>query len=114
MIFTFSWNNDEKSGYFSSNRNGGFGGMDIYTFGTVMKTVRGKATDKKGNPLTDVEIRLMDFEFGEIEKMMTDENGDFSFLADPERKLEVKGEKEGYFGDAISVSTFGEDDIIVF
>ncbi|MFT4601282.1 MAG: outer membrane protein OmpA-like peptidoglycan-associated protein [Arenicella sp.] len=108
-----SWNEDEKSGYFSSNRNGGFGGMDIYTFGTVLKTVRGTVTDKKGNPLPEAEIKLIDFELGEIESIFSDANGDYSFLADPERKFELKGTKDKYFGDANSLDTYGEADIII-
>jgi outer membrane protein OmpA-like peptidoglycan-associated protein len=108
-----TWNEDEKSGYFSSNRTGGFGGMDIYTFGTVMKTVRGQVTDKKGNPVADAAIKLVDFELGEIETVYSDANGDYSFLAEPERKFELKGSKDGYFNDANSLDTYSEEDIII-
>lgn len=108
-----SWNKDEESGYFSSNRTGGFGGMDIYTFGTVKKTVRGTVTDKEGNKIEGATVELIDFELGPIETITTDANGDFSFLTDPERKFEIKGSKEGYFGDANSVDTYGEQNIII-
>ena len=87
--------------------------MDIYTFGTVLKTVRGTATGKKGNPLADAEIKLIDFELGEIETVYSDVNGDYSFLAEPERNFELKGVKDGYFGDANSLDTKSEDDIII-
>ena len=108
-----TWNDDERSGFFSSNRNGGFGGMDIYAFGLIKKTVRGTAKDDKGQLLADVEGRLIDSELGEISKVMTDENGDYSFLVDPERKFELRGAKEGYFKDVNNLNTFAEDDVII-
>lgn len=108
-----SWNRDEKSGFFSSNRNGGFGGMDIYTFGLVKKVVRGTVQDSKGGLLADAEVILVDLELGEIERIYTDPNGDYSFLVEPERKFEIKGTKEGYFDDSNTLDTYGEQEVIV-
>jgi outer membrane protein OmpA-like peptidoglycan-associated protein len=108
-----SWKSDDRGGFFSSNRIGGFGGMDIYSFGLIKRTVRGTAKDTKGQLLGGVEIQLIDHELGLIETLLTEENGDYSFLVDPERKFEVKGALEGYFGDANSLDTYGEDEIII-
>ncbi len=108
-----TWNNDERSGFFSSNRNGGFGGMDIYTFGLVKKMVRGTVKDTKGALLADAEVVIVDLELGEIDRVFTDENGDFSFLVDPERKFEVKATKEDYFDDSNTLDTYGEEEVLV-
>lgn len=108
-----SWKEDERGGFFSSNRLGGFGSMDIYSFGLIKRTVRGTVRDTKGQPLADTDIELVDHELGIIAKVKSDENGDYSFLVDPERKLELKGRKEGYFEDANSLDTYGEDEIII-
>ena len=108
-----SWNADERSGYFSSNRNGGFGSMDIYTFGLVKKVVRGTVTDTKGELLENVDVFLTDLESGEVIRTSSDEKGDYSFLVEPEKKFQVKGEKEDYFEDSNTLETFGEEDVII-
>jgi outer membrane protein OmpA-like peptidoglycan-associated protein/tetratricopeptide (TPR) repeat protein len=108
-----SWRSDERGGFFSSNRNGGFGAMDIYSFGLIKKTVRGTVKDNNGEFLSGVQVDIIDHELGPVATVTTNESGDFSFLVDPERKFEIKGSKEGYFEDANSLNTFGEDDIII-
>ncbi len=45
---------DENTGFFSSNRNGGFGGMDIYSFCIICPTninINGIIVDQQGNNL---------------------------------------------------------------
>lgn len=108
-----SFTDDGKRGYFSSNRNGGFGGMDIYSFGLAKKTIRGTAKDGKGNLLAEVLVKIVDLETGLEEIAMTDENGDYSFLVDPDHKFSLTGNKEGYFGDANSADTYTEDDYVI-
>ncbi|MCB9223267.1 MAG: OmpA family protein [Crocinitomicaceae bacterium] len=108
-----SWKSNGRGGFFASNRNGGFGSMDIYQFGLIKKTVRGSVKDNKGELLADVNVQLIDYELGLVETIKTDASGDFSFLVDPERKFEIKGTKEGYFDDANSLDTYTEDDVIV-
>ena len=108
-----TWNEDERSGFFSSNRVGGFGGMDIYTFGLIKKTVRGTVKDDKGEFLAGTKVQLSDLELGPIESVVTDENGDYSFLVDPQRKFEIKGTKDGYFTDINNLDTYAEDDVII-
>lgn len=107
-----TWNDDERSGFFSSNRVGGFGSMDIYTFGLVKKSIKGVATDKDGNLLADTKVELIDKESGEIFTEITDESGAYSFLVDPEKEFKLKGTKEKYFEDVQSVNTLSEDDVI--
>jgi len=106
------WNNDERGGFFSSNRNGGFGGMDIYAFGLTMKTIKGTVKDHDSTLLAGVEVILKDTEAGEIEKIITDENGNYSFVVDYDKNLELIGTKEGYFHDANILNSFGEDEVI--
>ncbi len=108
-----SFNNNGKSGFFSSNRNGGFGGMDIYSFGLDKKTVRGAAKDGKGNLLAGVEVSITDLETGQVEIVITDENGDYSFLVEPDRKFILNGKKEDYFDDSNNANTATEDDVII-
>ena len=108
-----SFKENGKNGFFASNRNGGFGGMDIYSFGMLKKTVRGTAKDEKGNLLAGVLVELTDMESGLISYEETDENGDYSFLVDPDRKFAILGTKEKYFEDRTSVDTETEKDYVI-
>jgi len=107
------WNNDERGGFFSSNRNGGFGGMDIYAFGLTMKTIKGNVKDLDSVLLAGVEVTLTDKELGVVSTVTTDENGDYSFVVDYDREFELKGTKEDYFKDENSFDSFGEDEVII-
>jgi outer membrane protein OmpA-like peptidoglycan-associated protein len=108
-----SFKENDKNGFFSSNREGGFGGMDIYSFGMLKKTVRGTAKDQDGNLLAGVLVELTDMQSGEQWYEETNEKGDYSFLVDPERKFAVLGTKEKYFEDRQSTSTYTENDYVI-
>lgn len=106
-----SWTSDNRGGFFSSNRMGGYGGMDIYSFGLVRKTINGTVHDKEGNILASVNIEIKKLESGELMYATTDEAGRFSFLVDPEMKFKITGTKEKYFDGSVQVETLGEQGI---
>ncbi|MBK9193267.1 MAG: carboxypeptidase regulatory-like domain-containing protein [Crocinitomicaceae bacterium] len=74
-----TWYEDGRGGFFSSNRAGGFGGMDIYSFGMVKKTITGTAIDKNGNLLSAATIELKDIATNVDRYVTTDEMGKFTF-----------------------------------
>lgn len=100
-----SFTEDGKYGFFSSNRNGGYGGMDIYTFAVDQKTIEGIAYDKKGNPLQDVIVTLYDLTEGGEEYASTDENGAFEFQVDSDKEFRLLGEKDDYFDGTNTTNT---------
>lgn len=104
-----TWTADGRGGFFSSNRSGGFGGLDIYSFELVRKTIKGLTKDKEGNILSGVEVKLKNDETGEEIYATSDELGRFSFLVDPELNFSIYGNKEKYFEGKNKVSTFGEE-----
>ncbi|MCH2235261.1 MAG: OmpA family protein [Crocinitomicaceae bacterium] len=103
------WNADEKTGYFSSNRDGGFGLMDIYYVELNKKTVEGKARDKDGNLLVGVEVQFKDKETGEITTTKSNDDGEFYFLAERNREYELLGTLKDYFDGTSEVSTATEE-----
>lgn len=103
-----TWAKDGRSGYFSSNRFGGFGGMDIYHFELVRKTIIGSTIDKDGNILGGVEVALKNETTGDVIFTTSDEMGKFTFLVDPEMKFNFVGKKEKYFDGNSTLETFGE------
>jgi outer membrane protein OmpA-like peptidoglycan-associated protein len=106
-----SWTSDNRGGFFSSNRVGGYGGMDIYSFGLVRKDIKGTAHDKEGNILASTTIELKESVSGERLYATTDELGRFQFLVDPEKKFAILGTKEKYFDGTATIETFGDQGV---
>lgn len=73
---------DDENGYFSSNREGGMGGDDIYKFNYQSinneTSIAGKLEYDK-LPASNVGISLFDENDQELQKTFTDENGNFKF-----------------------------------
>lgn len=73
---------DDENGYFSSNREGGMGGDDIYKFNyqsiNTQTSVSGRLEYDK-LPASNVGISLYDENDQELQKTFTDENGNFKF-----------------------------------
>ncbi|MDG1913439.1 MAG: OmpA family protein [Crocinitomix sp.] len=107
-----SFTEDGKKGFFSSNRTGGYGGMDIYTFAVDQKTVAGVTYDKKGDPLTDVIVTLINLTSGGEVYESSDENGKFEFQVDADQEFSLLGEKTDYFDGTNTVNTLQIDKLV--
>ncbi|MEF3078564.1 OmpA family protein [Winogradskyella poriferorum] len=91
-----------KRVYFSSNREGGKGSDDIYTFEVpeceqlVFGTVQDSKTDEL---IPDATVILFDGEGKEIERKTVGEDAAFEFELDCEMEYLIRGEKETYISD---------------
>jgi len=91
-----------KRVYFSSNREGGKGSDDIYTFvipeceQVVTGTVKDKNTDAL---IPNATVILFDGEGNLIERSSADANAAFEFELDCEKEYLIRGEKETYASD---------------
>ncbi len=91
-----------KRVYFSSNREGGKGSDDIYTFEVpeceqlVFGTVQDKKTDEL---IPNAIVILFDGEGKEIERKTVGEDAAFEFELDCEMEYLIRGEKETYISD---------------
>ncbi|WP_247672749.1 OmpA family protein [Aquimarina sp. MMG016] len=103
--FTFVLNESTKIGYFSSNRAGGKGNDDIYSFrqtGELITTckqyITGVLTDANTKEkLTNAEVILMDGNNTELRRTVTDASGAYKFKGiDCESSYVVRGTKEEY------------------
>ncbi|MCH8332048.1 MAG: PD40 domain-containing protein, partial [Bacteroidetes bacterium] len=118
----------ESSGFFSSNRPGGRGSDDIYKFvvekpayfsldGEVLKKVlensddpNSKVLDLSPIPNSNIELMIFDSLTGKIrtvETSVTDENGEFSFILEPNSEYKVVASQPGFFTKSEFVSTKG-------
>lgn len=109
--FGIVFNNEGNSGYFSSNREGGKGDDDIYSFvelnpielnckELIEGVVKEKGTDKL---IPNATIVLMDAKGNQKESMVSDENATFSFNVDCDTSFKIKGSKKNYKDDSRNV-----------
>ena len=108
-------------GFFTSNRDGGKGDDDIYTFvnddpnlkivNYVLKgtTLTQKNDDKELIILGNSSVKLLDKEGVVIEETFTDDNGEFEFIVYTDEEYLLIGEKENYFSTRGGFSTIGKE-----
>ncbi|MTE27260.1 OmpA family protein [Winogradskyella ouciana] len=91
-----------KRVYFSSNREGGKGSDDIYTFQVpeceqlVVGTVQDKKTDEL---IPNATVILFDGEGNELERKTVGDDAAFEFELECEMEYLIRGEKETYISD---------------
>lgn len=116
--FAFNLSKDLKTGFVSSNREGGKGGDDIYavqlirpiTFGV---TIKGTAKDKKGEIVPNAKIDLKDDKGNVIGTVTADENGAYSFEAEYEKNYALAGSKTDYFDGKNTANTFTNEQVVI-
>ncbi|MCV9387964.1 OmpA family protein [Reichenbachiella ulvae] len=106
-------------GFFTSNRKGGKGDDDIYTFvndDPNLKIVNYYLTgttltpNQTGElePLPNTKVVLVDEEDGIIAEVFTEADGKYRFRVFPEENYNLIAEKENYFTTRIDFSTIGK------
>lgn len=99
--FSFNMNADGLTGYFSSNRQGGRGDDDIYSYYRVpLLHVKGIVTDAvNSKPVSNALITLLDDQENKIADMMTDENGTYSINIDRNKDYKIIASQDKYIED---------------
>ncbi len=102
--FTFIFNEDTRRGFYASNRDGGKGGDDIYSFletrplefecnQPITGTVRDKITNE---PLAGATVKVIDENNEEVATTITDSNGNYEIAIDCNKGNFVRASMEGY------------------
>lgn len=99
----FIMNPDGKTGYFSSNRDGGFGASDIYSIKIPEKynenmLLKGKISDEStGNPIA-ANITIIDFDTKDLQGIYktTKSTGKFIMVLLPKKHYKLIVEAKGY------------------
>lgn len=99
----FSCSADGKTGYYSSDKNGGFGGQDIYMIDMIFDhpkptLVKGVVQDSTGKPLK-AKITLMDEETKKVHGIYNSNasNGKFLLIISPDTQYKMVVEAAGYY-----------------
>ncbi|MBC7915005.1 MAG: OmpA family protein [Pyrinomonadaceae bacterium] len=114
---------DDLTGYLASNRKGGMGLDDIYSFAiTPIKpvipfyTIEGEVTDKStGSVLSNVEVLLLNKTTNQKLTSVSDVQGKFHFDLAPDMEYVVTGNQTDYYSKQEgSISTLGLKESTVF
>ncbi|NDV44517.1 OmpA family protein [Flagellimonas sediminis] len=102
--FAFIFDPERKTGYFSSNREGGMGDDDIYSFVEneplvldCIQDVSGTVRDRISNEvLAGATVKVIDEENNEISSTITDSNGNYFLQLDCSKGNFVRASRDGY------------------
>jgi outer membrane protein OmpA-like peptidoglycan-associated protein len=116
--FSFIMNRQKTSGYFSSNRGGGKGNDDIYSYHILKpflfgKQIKGTAKDKDGNVLANTRIELLDENNQPKFVVITKEDGSYVFDVEESKTYYLTGTKEKYFDGKNTVNTNDNNNILI-
>jgi hypothetical protein len=96
-------NPDGKTGYFSSNRDGGFGASDIYKIRMPEKynqnmLLKGRVSDENTGKALEATITIVDFDTKELQGIYktNDVTGKFIMVLLPKKHYKLIIEADGY------------------
>ena len=88
---------DKNSGFLSSNRDGGAGFDDIYAFTVCNQKITGLITDLDTKELLpNSKVTLFDEDMNQLEETTSDENANYAFNIDCNKKYYVRASKDEY------------------
>lgn len=106
-----------EKGYFASNRKGGKGDDDIYSFHYTLNlnAVSGSVQDAATGEMMDgAKVSLLDKDGQLLAETTTNDSGSYTFKnLDPLSEYGVKAQQEGYFDDLVPFRTKENVDIAV-
>ncbi|NHF58265.1 OmpA family protein [Flavobacteriaceae bacterium TP-CH-4] len=120
--FSWSLNRDGKTGYFASNRPEGKGSDDIYSFSETKpliiedckQFIAGTITNRTTKePITNVQVRLLDATGNELETRVTKEDAKFKFKLECNTGYRIEAHKESYEGNSKIFQTNKERDTVI-
>jgi outer membrane protein OmpA-like peptidoglycan-associated protein len=111
--FSVWMNPDAKTGMFSSNRTGGKGNDDLYTFSmdkpfTFARAIKITAKDEKGNKLAGVQIKMKDAAGNELATLTSDANAEAVYETSEVGSFNLDGTKKDYFESKANVKITDE------
>ncbi len=107
------WEDVEKRGYFTSNRDGGKGKDDIYSFivPPVIFTLQGQVIDvDTKKPLEEAKVELVNVTDGSSISFTTDKAGTYKFSLALNSAYKLNASKKEYLGAKAEETTVGVDD----
>ena len=116
--FTFVLNAEKTKGFFASNREGGKGDDDLYSFNLLKpfqfgKSIKGTAKDKTGTILANTQVELKDKNGVVLKTVTTNADGTYSFDVEAGKEFVLNGSKDAYLPGKNVANTLGEEDVVI-
>ena len=115
--FSYIINDKGVQGYFASNRKGGKGDDDIYSFAYTLNsnTISGSVADlTTRQPISNATISLTGKDGSILNTTVADSTGNYTFkYLNPTTDYRVVAKKEGYLADSLSVRTKDNEHVSV-
>lgn len=111
--FAFFINSENDKGYFSSNRPGGKGSDDIYSYNIkeCSQQISGTAREQRTDIiLPDVSVKLIDDTGKVIEEVVTGIDGTYTFDVECDKTYTILGSKPDYQDEKESITTGSENE----
>ncbi len=114
--FSYTIDEDSKKGFFASNRKGGTGSDDIYTFDQIIPicdvvlTVQVIDAETK-KPLAMTSVAIFDVKNNKVGTKITDNNGNVTFNYECNQAFRLDGNKENYTANSIDVAKTDENTV---
>lgn len=109
-------NDKMTKGFFASNRTGGKGLDDLYSFTIAnmnkTKMIQGMVMQKTGLRIPKSFVKLFDDKNIAIDSMITNNDGEFSFKVESGKNFQLIGSKEFYLDGNSFATTVGNDYIV--
>lgn len=107
--FSYTVNEDSKKGFFASNREGGAGSDDIYTFDQITPvcdvTLTVQVVDSKtGAVIALTSVAIFDENNNKVATKTSDENGFVQFKYECNQAFKVEANKELYLNNTIEIA----------
>lgn len=114
--FAFIIDEEAEKGYVSSNRSGGQGSDDIYTFKKIQPLcdvlVQVTVTDDEtGEPIPNATVSLFDAQGNKVLTKQANEQGFAEFMVECETENDIDAIAEGYSGKRLKVPSTSEEEI---
>ena len=115
--FSFILDKNQTHGYFASNRDGGKGKDDIYSFTNDKATNSGKliqgfAKDNSGNVLPNTDVVLLKSDGKGVAFVTTDSNGKFEFHANDNMDYFILASHDDFEDKMIYLDTYSTDLVV--
>lgn len=110
------YDNEVKTGYFSSNRKGGKGGFDLYRYTPFRLRIIINTTDSATNKLVDYAYAQLNENGVKAFEGVTNENGQAVFQVGKDRTFRINISKDGYRPNTVNVTSIDKangDSIVI-
>lgn len=114
--FSYTVNEESKKGFFASNREGGSGSDDIYTFDQIVPvcdvTLTIQVVDSKtGAAIALTSVAIFDDNNNKVTTKTTDANGFVEFKYECDQAFKVEANKEMYLNNSVEVAKTDEPEV---